>query len=445
MSELLHNNCNSDTATCSSGCESDGECRCQSGIDSEDVTSNDEMTSSNPIDSATPLPGSTASTTGCTSHDTLHPDISSGDIGKVVNLKSMGYFLSDYEKDYLLKNSFVPCSGYQFPVRSISGINHRFQHNWLSKYNGLVFSESENGGFCKFCVLFAEPSPTVKVFGIIINKPLTNFKKASERLNDHFGSAKFHKAAVEKARLFTKVRNDCSLSIANQLSTLREQRVAENQLKLQSIIETIILCGRQGLALRGHRDDKIVSHHDDTESALNHGNFLALLEFRVLSGDKILENHLKSAKGNALYTSKVIQNELITICGNVVRDKILQDIRSASYFSVIADEATDSTNVEQLSICIRYWCEEAPTEKFVGFVKCDTGVTGEAIADNILAQLNNWQLPPDLLRGQGYDGAGSMSGKTKGVAARIARQYPKAPFLCIGSIYVLLNVVAIVK
>ena len=60
-------------ATCSSGCESDGECRRQSGIDSEDVTSNDEMTSSNPIDFATPLPGSTASTTGCTSHDTLHP------------------------------------------------------------------------------------------------------------------------------------------------------------------------------------------------------------------------------------------------------------------------------------------------------------------------------------------------------------------------------------
>lgn len=45
-----------------------------------------------------------------------------------------------------------------------------------------------------------------------------------------------------------------------------------------------------------------------------------------------LESHLKSAKGNALYTSKVIQNELITICGNIVRDEILKDIRNARFF-----------------------------------------------------------------------------------------------------------------
>ena len=31
-----------------------------------------------------------------------------------------------------------------------------------------------------------------------------------------------------------------------------------------------------------------------------------------------------------------------------------------------------------------------------------------------------------LLRGQAYDGAGSMSGKTKGTAARITSLHPKA-------------------
>lgn len=53
-------------------------------------------------------------------------------------------------------------------------------------------------------------------------------------------------------------------------------------------------------------------------------------------------------------------------------------------------------------------------------------VSGEAIASTILTQLCSWQLPASLLRGQGYDGAGAMSGCTKGVAARISTLYPKA-------------------
>lgn len=67
-----------------------------------------------------------------------------------------------------------------------------------------------------------------------------------------------------------------------------------------------------------------------------------------------------------------------------------------------------------------------PCERFMGFVKCDTGVTGEAIADKILLQLHAWQLPASLLRGQAYDGAGSMAGHTRGVAARISAMHPKA-------------------
>ena len=43
----------------------------------------------------------------------------------------------------------------------------------------------------------------------------------------------------------------------------------------------------------------------------NHGNFLALLQFRVQSGDKVPSDHMKSAGSNATYTSKTSQNELI--------------------------------------------------------------------------------------------------------------------------------------
>ena len=228
----------------------------------------------------------------------LDPDILS-----VVKLMSSSHrVLTDVEKNYLLKNTFVPPSNYKFPTRMINRVKRHFQFNWLSKYNGLVYSETENGGFCKFCVLFAKCGPTRKKLGVLVNMPLTNFKRGVEKLDEHFGEKRFHRVAVETAMLFTKVQENQSLSIESQLCSQREITVKENRAKLKCIVETIVLCGRQGLALRGHRDDQ---EFQETDPLQNHGNFLALLRFRVQSGDQILENHLKSGKANALYTSKL--------------------------------------------------------------------------------------------------------------------------------------------
>ena len=143
----------------------------------------------------------------------------------------------------------------------------------------------------------------------------------------------------------------------------------------------------------------------------------------------MIETHLETAPANAMYTSKTIQNELICICGNFIQNKILESIREAGFYSVIADEATDASNHEQLSITIRFVSNDCPCERFLGFHKCETGVTGEAIAENILSQLRLWQLPVSLLRGQSYDGAGAMSGQIREAASRISSKYPKAVYV----------------
>ena len=49
----------------------------------------------------------------------------------------------------------------------------------------------------------------------------------------------------------------------------------------------------------------------------------------------------------------------------------------------------------------------------MAFSECDTGVTGEAIADRLLSSLDSWQLPASHLIGQTYDGAGAMAGKKR--------------------------------
>ena len=88
------------------------------------------------------------------------------------------------------------------------------------------------------------------------------------------------------------------------------------------------------------------------------------------------------------------------LCGNIVREKILTDVRYSQFYSIIADEATDAFNKEQLFICVQYWNKdfEKLEEMFLGFPNCDTGVTGEAIAESILTQLSSWRLSIDLSR-----------------------------------------------
>ena len=65
-------------------------------------------------------------------------------------------------------------------------------------------------------------------------------------------------------------------------------------------MKTLILCGRQNLAIRGKDEEN--------------SNFMELLNFRAET-DKELEEHLANAPANARYTSHRNQNELIQICG----------------------------------------------------------------------------------------------------------------------------------
>jgi len=77
---------------------------------------------------------------------------------------------------------------------------------------------------------------------------------------------------------------------------------------LRSIVQTAVFCGRQNIALRGHRDDG--PHQGDPCGGQN-GNFRQLLHFCVASGDTTLQKHLATTTRNAFMISKTTQNELI--------------------------------------------------------------------------------------------------------------------------------------
>ena len=156
---------------------------------------------------------------------------------------------------------------------------------------------------------------------------------------------------------------------------------------------------------------------------------MALLESRISAGDTVLKDHFVNAPKNAMYISPDIQNQVIEVLGDHIRGKILRRVQKAQCFTIIADEVTDCSNKEQLCLAIRYVNPDNYTihEDLVTFIECDDGITGQAVAEKILNFLKR-HLDPSKLRGQAYDGAGNMSGKTKGAAARISSEFPLAHY-----------------
>ena len=79
--------------------------------------------------------------------------------------------------------------------------------------------------------------------------------------------------------------------------------------------------------------------------------------------------------------------------------------------SVCADEGTDVANKEQLPLVIRFVDKSGMIrEEFLEFVLCNTSTSEQAIADKIKFTLEKLTHDLNDLRGQGYDGAGNMSG-----------------------------------
>ena len=191
---------------------------------------------------------------------------------------------------------------------------------------------------------------------------------------------------------FLKVMKDEQPSISRRLSEALAQQIAINRQKLRSIVETIVLCGQQNIPLRGHRDSTIdIERTPDAQ----HGNFWALLQFRVAAGDTVLRDHLSKSSRNATYISSRIQNQILDILGSTIV-KIVQRVKDATYFTVITDEVTDCSNKEQLSLVLRYVNREDNKirEDFVAFLECDCGITGRALSINIFTYLSSQGLDP---------------------------------------------------
>lgn len=330
---------------------------------------------------------------------------------------NIGYQINDDLRLKLLRHPWNPSKTYNFKNDVNLDTKRAFRHEWLTTYPWLAYSAIVKGPLCRICVLFRPPVQR-GLQGQFIVSPCLKYQKFHEAALAH-ATSKWHCDALSSSNTFEKIMDRRELSVHESLNTVYHKEVEENRLKLRSIVSTILFCGRHDLPLRGKIDEGSV--------------FKDLLHFRVDSGDEILKNHLESGAKNSLYISHQIQNELIEICSDVLKSKIIEEVKHASAFSVLADETADISGTEQLSIGVRYLRYEDNDKKpiiceeFLGYVPVQE-LNAKAISETIIRFLQDCNFDLNKLVGQGYDGCAAMAGHIGGVQKIINDKYPSALF-----------------
>ena len=291
--------------------------------------------------------------------------------------------------------------------------SRKIQPSWFQKYPWLSVCSSHVKLYCCTC-------RTAKSRGLLtfskhyspafVDDGFKNLKKALQKFRDHECSI-MHQEAVMKVA----ATSDTVAGIDVQLCTQLESDQQYHRRMLMKLLRSIRLLARQGLPFRGHRED--------IETTAN-GNFLQLLLFQAQECPE-LDTWLRKKD----YISPDIVNEIITMMGNTILRSILNDIKNAMWYSLIADEATDVSHHEQLSLSIR-WVDKDITvhEDTLGLFQLPNtkSTTLFHVIKDILIRCS---LSLSQCRGQAFDGASNMSGIRNGVQALVKSEASKALYV----------------
>ncbi|VVC37581.1 Protein of unknown function DUF4817,Domain of unknown function DUF4371 [Cinara cedri] len=208
-----------------------------------------------------------------------------------------------------------------------------------------------------------------------------------------------------RADNFIAVYSKNCQNIIQKLDSARAIQIEENRKKKIPIIQTIVFCGSQEIALRGTNGYGPFSL-DNSEPIYNEGNFLTLLRMRVSCEDKNLTYRIENQALNTTYISSMIQNNFINVRKKIIQGQLVYKINQAKCLSALVDETTDASRVEQLSLCVRYLDNNLNIEKneinnyvlkedFLQFVPVSS-TGGQNLATVILGTLKNLGITCDL-------------------------------------------------
>ncbi len=151
--------------------------------------------------------------------------------------------------------------------------------------------------------------------------------------------------------------------------------------------------------------------------------FEPLISLQIENGDTRLQVHRDTCTRNATYESYTTVVELLASISEVLKKNILSCLHTSEYYSLIADESTDSASKEELSVCARWLHDGKVVEHFLGIIHVRE-TTAKSISDHLIVFLKSLNISLTKLWGLGFDGASNMLGHRSGVQRRLKYIHP---------------------
>ena len=197
------------------------------------------------------------------------------------------------------------------------------------------------------------------------------------------------------------------------LSKAHVQEKSENQVLL-TILSNLRFLARQACVIRGDGN------------AESDSNFIQLFKLRGEDNPKVYKWMLKLTDK---YTSHDMQNDMLKAMAHKVLRNVNSRLHNAFFFTIMADETTNSSNKEQVVIVLRYVDNNdfSVEEEFMGLY-CIPSIESDTLVFILKDTLSRLNLPLSKLRRQCYDGASNISGIRNGVATQICKEEPRAVY-----------------
>lgn len=332
-----------------------------------------------------------------------------------------GKIESSSQRNYLLSLGPFQPKLVKFPINIdiFESKQRQFCSNWYKEYPYLEYSIFNDSAYCYICGLFPSgpnrsfADPVWSTTGIRHwHKMKSRGTKKPGKLEQHFTS-NAHKAALSDYSNFVLHSNhiDNLLNKKHRENAINFSKQKEyHKAVIRILFDVSRTLARQGLAFRGDGDEK-------------NGNFyqIVLLISRHNSTMKTWLNDSSFRRYHSTYLSHDSQNEFIHLLAKETKNNIIEEVKEAGMYSIMADTTPDLSHKDQLSVCLRYVNSKAEVCERLIAIDEIVDKTGKGIASKISDVLSQNSLDLNNIAFQSYDFASSMSGKNLGTQAMLSR------------------------
>ncbi|XP_021315808.1 zinc finger MYM-type protein 1-like [Sorghum bicolor] len=221
-------------------------------------------------------------------------------------------------RGYIAKGPCQPWS-HDFPTRYIGGKPRRFLPDWFGEFTWIEYSVEKDAAFCFVCYLFKHKTNS-SGGDAFVSGGFRNWHM-KKRITKHCGSkTSFHRMALERYNSFITPKK----AIDDKFTKINDKDKTKYMARLSYSIQCAKYLLRQGLASRGH---------DESQSSLNKGNFLELIDMLAENFEEVAKVVLKNAPKNCQLTAPQIQKEIANCCAKETTKLLMEDLGSDFFFN----------------------------------------------------------------------------------------------------------------